>query len=328
MFWVRIILHFAFSLIAVSMFSMESSAPGSLPSISCILFLMLASMVPDFFLRVSIYRVVSLWVSFIISTSIFRSWMDLFNSITSLVVFPCNSLRDFCVSSLRSSTCVAVISYNSLRDSLCFLFKGFYLFSGVLLNFFKWVINALLNILYQHHEMRFQIRILLFRCVGVFETRCGGRTGFWWCPVVLVSVRKILSFAFRHLVVFGVRCSSCLWLKLVPPVFFNPCQHSWETNSLLCPSGQNTLCRQALLLQRRCTEVWSSDPPPDSWGQSPPWRPTPLSQGKCLGFWVLGLSSGWGWRPVGTLFKKLSYFCCPLTLLHKQFSVIPRFWMC
>ena len=35
--------------------------------------------------------------------------------------------------------------------------------------------------------------------------------------MVLVSVSKILMFAFCHLVVSGVRCSSCLWLGLVPP---------------------------------------------------------------------------------------------------------------
>jgi hypothetical protein len=37
-------------------------------------------------------------------------------------------------------------------------------------------------------------------------------------PMVLVSVRKILTFAFHHLVISGVRCSSFLWLELVPPV--------------------------------------------------------------------------------------------------------------
>jgi hypothetical protein len=42
--------------------------------------------------------------------------MVLFNSITSLVVFSCNSLKDFCVSSLRTSPCLAVLSCNSLRD--------------------------------------------------------------------------------------------------------------------------------------------------------------------------------------------------------------------
>jgi hypothetical protein len=36
--------------------------------------------------------------------------------------------------------------------------------------------------------------------------------------VVLVSVSKIITFAFHHLVISGVRYSSCLWLELVPPV--------------------------------------------------------------------------------------------------------------
>jgi hypothetical protein len=46
-------------------------------------------------------------------------------------VFCCNSLRDFCAPSLKSS---------------------FFLIC-VLLHFFKGVINILLKILYQHHEM-------------------------------------------------------------------------------------------------------------------------------------------------------------------------------
>jgi hypothetical protein len=51
------------------MFCMESSAPEILTSISHILLLILASMVPDFFPRVSISRVVSLWVFFFVSSS-------------------------------------------------------------------------------------------------------------------------------------------------------------------------------------------------------------------------------------------------------------------
>jgi hypothetical protein len=34
----------------------------------------------------------------------------------------------------------------------------------------------------------------------------------------LISVTKILTFAFCHLVIDGVSCYSCLWLELVPPV--------------------------------------------------------------------------------------------------------------
>jgi hypothetical protein len=92
---------------------MESSAPEILFSISCILLLMLSSMFPESFLRISISRVVSLWVFFVVSTSLFRSSMVLFNFITCLDVFSCSSLRDFCASSLSTSTCLAVFSFIS-----------------------------------------------------------------------------------------------------------------------------------------------------------------------------------------------------------------------
>jgi hypothetical protein len=92
------------------MFSMESSAPEILSSISCILLLMLASMVPDFFPRVSISSVASLRVFFIVSTSPFHV-LDGFIQFHHL--FGCLFLQ-------------------FLKEFLCFLFKVFYLFSRVL----------------------------------------------------------------------------------------------------------------------------------------------------------------------------------------------------
>jgi hypothetical protein len=77
---------------------------------------MLVSMTPDLFSGFSISRVVSLYDFFIVSISIFRTWMVLFNSITCLVVFSNNSLRDFYVSSLRVSTCLLVFFCISLRE--------------------------------------------------------------------------------------------------------------------------------------------------------------------------------------------------------------------
>jgi hypothetical protein len=49
-----------------------------------------------------------------------------------------------------------------------------------------------------------------------------GSAGFWWWWVVLVSVSKILTFTFRHLVISGVSCYSCLCLEIVPLVILLP----------------------------------------------------------------------------------------------------------
>jgi hypothetical protein len=67
MFWAR---SFVFSLKDVSISSMVSSKSQILSSISCILLVMLASVVPSVFLRLPISRVASICYFFIVSISI------------------------------------------------------------------------------------------------------------------------------------------------------------------------------------------------------------------------------------------------------------------
>jgi hypothetical protein len=81
MFWVRIFLHFAFSLSVRSMISMESSTPEILSSIFCILLVMFAFMAPDFFSKFFMSRVVSL-------RDVFFFFFTFFYYVFSSITFP------------------------------------------------------------------------------------------------------------------------------------------------------------------------------------------------------------------------------------------------
>jgi hypothetical protein len=128
---------------------------------------------------------------------------------------------------------------------------------------------------------------LLFWYASVSRNRCGGSTGFWLFQVVLVSVGKILSFAFHHLVISGVRYSRCLWLELVSPVILLASVNTPGRPSLY---WVRALSLGKLTWQERYTENWWSTPP-----------------------------LGWGWRPEGTLSKKLSV---SLLLLWPMYSPV------
>ena len=109
----------------------------------------------------------------------------------------------------------------------------------------------------------------------VSRTGWGGSAWFWSWWVVLISVSKILTFAFHHLVISGVSCYSCLWLELFPLMILLASVSSPGSPTLSRSlSGQSILCRQALLLQERCTEVWHSDLPP-GWRWKPKTGPVP-----------------------------------------------------
>ena len=98
-----------------------------------------ASMSPDLFPRFSISRVVSLCDFFIVFISIFRSWVVLFNSFSCVVVFTCNSLRDFyfLFNGFYLFNCISLrdLFMSFLKSSISFMrceFKSKSCFSGVL----------------------------------------------------------------------------------------------------------------------------------------------------------------------------------------------------
>lgn len=145
--------------------------------------------------------------------------MVLFNSFTCLVVFSYNFLRDFYVFSSRASSYLPVLSCISLRE----LFMSF--------------LKSSISIM----KCDFKSTPSFSSVLGVSRACCGVRTGFWWCQVALISVIKILEFAFYYwlsLVLDGLAVSGwilfLLWIckplsALLGDQLF--CQNFWTEGS-------------------------------------------------------------------------------------------------
>jgi hypothetical protein len=76
----------------------------------------------------------------------------------------------------------------------------------------------------------------------------------------LVSVRKILTFAFRYLVISEVSCYSCLWLELVPLVILlasisrsGRLALSWVSVVRALSAGKLSSCREGVQI----SGVWT-----------------------------------------------------------------------
>jgi hypothetical protein len=108
----------------------------------------------------------------------------------------------------------------------------------------------------------------------------------------LVSVSKILTFAFCHLVISGFSCYSCLWLELIPPVILlasvstpGSATLSWVSVVRLLSAGKLSSCREGA--QMSGAQI-------------------------CFLVNMKTLKGG--------LSHKLCCFCHPLALLHRLFS--------
>jgi hypothetical protein len=145
-------------------------------------------------------------ISLLFLFPVFDPVMVLFISFTCLVVFSCNSLRDFCVSSLRFSNYLPVFCISLMELFMTFLkssiimrcdFKSESCFSGVLGYPGLTVVG----------ELGFDDAMqpwFLFLC----SCPCVLPSGYLWCLLVLLSLT--------------VACPSC-----------NPvCQYYWETSFL------------------------------------------------------------------------------------------------
>ena len=171
---------------------------------------------------------------FVISL-LFRSCMVLFNYFTCLLVFYCNSLRDFCFSSLRASSCLPVFSCISLRE----LFMSF-LKSSIIIMRSDFISESCLS------------SVLWYPGLVIV-----GGIGFSWCQVTLVSVAYVLMLASHHLIISSATCPRYIWQEPVLPVilvvsellrvqlslwFYNSvilrswvCQSSWKSSCLWDP---------------------------------------------------------------------------------------------